>query len=818
MESRGRIHFEDFQLDLAAFELTCSGEAIALEPQALTLLVHLYSNRERVVSKDELLDEIWGHRYVSESALATQVKAVRKAVGDDGRSQRVIKTLRGHGYRFVAEVTVQEAPENVGVPRAGRENDTNLGTNRMPLFGREQELRRCIEMLAGHRMVSLLGVGGTGKTRLAKAVGLAELARYPDGVWFVDLVPVSESAGIDTAVADAMGLAIQGASIREEVIRAIMARRTLIILDNCEHIENDVASFMDQVLELTAEPRFLITSRDPIDLADEARFFVTPLPVGQEGEDAPAVQLFNATALRHGTPDVGDPATIRSICKALDGLPLAIELAAAQLRYLTLDELATRLDRRFEVLVGRQRVGGARQESLLAIVEDTWQLLGADEQNLLLQIASFAGPFTVEDIEGLVDGDFAGGMAFALSRLVELCLLNRTSQAGGWWQLLETVRAFALGKMDDEAKDTASRRHAQWVKRRLGDYPHDHLDDFGQAEWARAHYADLLAAEQYLAVSGDFENAVFVCCAVGLMIQVDEGARALEKLERIDGYLKHAHDAACGVQLHGMASLCAQVIRDRDRLVHHAGESLAMSRELGEPNRLAGALILASLTVSFSEAKIALEEAVERAESIGDRLSADSVTSFYAWHLGVRGELAQAREIALEIAQRRFERDNLDNPTYNAVCAVIACSIFEQPSLAIQWMQTLTDSPIAHSLWGAQLLIACAHSINDEPVKAAEICLEVKDRLEQAGRQPWPDLLVPAVLLAHKAGEGERAQRWLNAVKRAGQPLQTFHVITVYLQLREVVGVAEGDGSEQVAEDELGAEVWAWFAAVVAGE
>ncbi len=811
--------FNEFELDLGTFSLRADGAEIPLEPQVMSLLAYFVQHSDQLVTRDELLDELWGHRFVSEYAVATQIKSLRKALGDDGRNQRIIKTVHGRGFRFIAPVSKGPVPPSQTPPgptEAARKGavapsrTSNLGYERTKLIGRDDDLARCIDAFDNYRLVSLLGIGGCGKTRLAKAVGRTVQDNYPDGVWFVDLVPVRDSAGIDTAIASVMGISVQAGEARAQIADAVRDSRVLFILDNCEHIEDDVAAALDYFLENTSGPRFLATSRDPIDLADELRMFIDPLPVRSETGLSPAVELFMLTAERHGTPgELLDPARVEPICARLDGLPLAIELAAAQLKQLTIDELADRLDRRFELLAGRQREGEHRQDSLIRVVENTWQLLGTDEQQLLGQLAVFPGQFTVNDIEEVFAGQLPRGISFALSRLVELCLLSRTSRAGGWWRLLETVRLFALEKLDPDTQHQNRQRHAEWVLARLGAYPEDQMHSFAQAQWAAAHYPDLTAAELHFEANGRRADALAVCCGAGLMIQMDDGARASAKLARVEDYLADTEDPAHRRDLHGTAALCAQALRNPMRLASEAQAYLDVCRALDEADRLPGALILTSLTNNFFNPQLAreqLEEATQIAARLGQPATTDIVLIYQIWSQAVTGNLAAALTLAQPLLNRLRDTNRpLDNPTYNATCAAAASLIFSNPAASLEWIERLMARPEAHSLWGATVLYASVYASAGDTATAVALIDAVEARLRRAGRNPWPDLLVPAIVLAYRTGESALAERWYGAIRAARKPQQMFHSITVYRQLRDLLtpaadpGELEAEGSAALA-------------------
>ncbi|MGA9278642.1 winged helix-turn-helix domain-containing protein [Ilumatobacter sp.] len=230
------VGFDLFEVDTGAFELRRDGRAVALEPQVFEVLAHLVLNAGRLVPKEELLDEIWGDRFVSESALTSRIKTARKAVGT---------------------------------------------------------------ALAEDRLVSLLGIGGAGKTRLAVAAARAVEGRFGDGVCFIDLVPIENGEEIDAALAAAAGLAIGPGSARQQIVSVLSERDVLIVFDNVEHLVDDVAALLDALLDGTTAPRFLVTSRVPVELVDERRFLVEALPVVGSAAGS-AVDLFVRSAGRFG--------------------------------------------------------------------------------------------------------------------------------------------------------------------------------------------------------------------------------------------------------------------------------------------------------------------------------------------------------------------------------------------------------------------------------------------------------------------------------------------------------------------------------------
>ncbi len=818
----GSYLFGDFQVNLGTYELVAAGEAVAVEPQVFSLLAYLLQHRDRVIGKDELLDELWGHRYVSESALSTQIKSLRKAVGDDGQRQAVIQTVRGRGFRFVAAVepVVAPAPHPVqAIPATAPSN--NLPRERTPLFGRAGDVDDCLELLDSNRLVTVLGIGGTGKTRLAARVGRETSHRFPDGVWFIDLIPLTSVESLETAVADVLGMALSAEATRPQLIDALRQRDLLLIFDNCEHLREATADLVNDLLEFTERPRILATSRDPLDLIDEYRYFLSPLATKAADGIAPAVALFNATAGRHGVPLDDHPGTaVASICAQLDGLPLAIELAAAQLRHLTLDELGARLHQRFEVLTGRERTVSGRQSNLLGVLEDTWNMLGAPEQALLRQLAVFPSRFTMSSVEEVLADTPWHELSSGISRLVDLGLIQRTASTGVWWRVLETVRAFATRDLPQPDRDANAGRHARWCLDKLGRFPDDQLDNLAQAEWCIDHYADLEAAEQFFARTDDMHAAYALCAGTGLMVQLDDGARAKERLARAEQYLAGSPPDYWRARLHAIAGLSAQANRLPELLNHHNEAYLALARAQQDPELLANALLMQSLTTGFVDADLAfaqLAEMIRLGEQAGNASLAQSGTCYQAWQHVMGRDYARGRTQA-EALVAGFDAapDAIDNPAYNCVGIIITCTAVDEPEAAARWAARMQEFPAVLSFWGIQNLLACVDASAGRSSASARRCLDIKARLNRAARDEFPDVLVTAILLAFRLDETARAQRWLAAIRWSRVPIQMYHTIAIYRQLYEHVGFGDYDADNAPALDDVRGQVTEWLTALSA--
>jgi len=792
-----RVSFAGFDLDTTTFELRRDGVPVPMEPQAFDVLAYLVRHRDRVVRKSELLDAVWGDRFVSDSALTSRIKRVRQALGDDGRSQRWVKTVHGRGYRFAADVS------EIAVPAAH-----NLPAERTPLFGRTQAIAEVGTLLGTHRLVSLLGIGGTGKTRLAAAAGREALDRFPDGVWFVDLVSANDRRSVDTALAQAAGVALSPGGARPQLARALADRDALFILDNCEHVRDDVAATLDHLLEHTSAPRFLVTSREPLGLPDERRVPVPPLTF--DGPSAPAVMLFLACAERFGAPvPESDHGIVQRICRHLDGLPLAIELAAAQLRLLPPAEVADRLDQRFDLLRVRHS-RRERHESLTSVLESSLAMLDAEERDLLGRLAAFPGPFDLADTEQLCDDLPPGTAAALLARLVECSLVARVSAGERRFRLLETVRLFARRRSD---ADRHAAGHAGWCLRQVGAAPRAHLYDFDLAEWCLRHHDDIRAAQHHLITTDRAADAALLIAGTAFAMHLDAGARAVEVLQWADGLLDLLEDPALAARLRFAAVFAGMAARSPEAIAEHGREALRAARASGSPELIAVALVLASWTTVFTDPGRAVAMVEEAAGLSGGAPATRNFADAYrAFHLAMMRRYDEAAAQAELVIARSGPPAAFGHDTFAAVVVLVACCCVPTPERVRGFVPfLLTRVEAEHTMWSIQVLAAAVHAAAGERAEAAALVVAVRARLDRAGRASLPDLLVPAAVLAHRLGERDRADRWLRAIRAAGQPTQSFQVTCVYRRLREAVDVGSDGAPPGETLEEIGDEAIEWM-------
>ncbi|WP_182901415.1 BTAD domain-containing putative transcriptional regulator [Microbispora sp. H10830] len=378
-------------------------------------------------------------------------------------------------------------------PRAPRRG--NLRARLTSFVGRDDDVGRIGGLLAADRLVTLLGPGGAGKTRLAVESAEAIAARVPDGVWLVELAPVGEAAEVPQAALTALGLRDTGlVPVRAapampsapggepdqvtRLVSALAARDTLIVLDNCEHVVEPAAALADRLLAECPGLRILATSREPLGITGERLWPVGPLGAG------PAVRLFaeRAAAVRPGYLVDGERDAVERICRELDGMPLAIELAAARLRALSAGQIAERLGDRFRLLTGGSRTAMPRHQTLRAVVEWSWDLLDAGERALAARLAVFAGGATLEAAEQVCEGDVD-----VLGRLVDKSLVVFD---GGRYRMLETIKAYAAERLAESGDERQVRlAHAEFFAR-LAEAAEPHLRRAEQLEWLARLSAD----------------------------------------------------------------------------------------------------------------------------------------------------------------------------------------------------------------------------------------------------------------------------------------------------------------------------------------
>jgi predicted ATPase/DNA-binding winged helix-turn-helix (wHTH) protein len=488
IDSGERFRFRDFELDVPGYELRRQGRPVRLERQPMDLLILLVHRRRHLVSRTDIVERLWSKDVFIdvETGVNTAVSKIRHALGDSRESPRFVETVPGKGYRFVAPVEVvaqspsQASPALVAAPE--RLPDTrrhNLPAELTSFVGRRKELLELPGVLASSRLLSLTGAGGVGKTRVALRLASGLVNEFPGGVWLVDLAPLTVPDLVAQTIATALGVR-EGPqrSAREALLDTLRDRELLLILDNCEHLITSCAELVEALLRGAPALRILATSREALGVSGETVCRVPSLSLPEALAsvaagalvDAEATQLFieRASAVDPAftpTPDNAD--TIARICRRLDGIPLAIELAAARVVVLSPEQIEARLQDRFRLLTGGTRTAIARQRTLEATMDWSYQLLSDVERRLLSRLSVFPAGWTLEAAEHVCGGDGINenDVLDLLSRLVSKSLVVVDSEFAGErrYRFLETVRQYARERLAQAGvADRLGERHFEF--------------------------------------------------------------------------------------------------------------------------------------------------------------------------------------------------------------------------------------------------------------------------------------------------------------------------------------------------------------------
>ncbi len=672
------FRFADCELDLARVVLQRDGREVKLEPQVFDVLTFLVQHRGEVVRKEQLLDEIWGDRFVSESALTTRIKSARQAVGDDGNRQSIIRTVHGKGYEFVAAVNVVEATSIA-------ERDTapvdRLPAALQPLIGRELLLDLLVGALAEHRLITLVGPGGVGKTSLAFELARTVATKYPDGVHVVELVSVVDEDATVTAFATAIDVNLaRESSIDDAILAMLRTCHCLLLLDNCEHLVEPVAALVSRILREAPDVAIVATSREPLAVPGERVWSVDPLSTsGAPGLDERSLSTIPAVALFVERARAADPAfaldartapVVVEICRRLDGIPLAIELAAARARAVDVTEIAVRLDERFGLLKAMRRGSDPRHRTMHDAVSWSYDLLEPEEQELFTALSVFAGPFDLEAADAMCT---SGDALDLLTRLTERSMLSVRRPAGGAirYELLETLREYGRARLDDARAATLFATHAAHFEREAA-VVQSMLQGPKEPRvvaWAEVSFADLRAAQRFALETGNLDAAFGIIAAIrefamrALRYEVFAWADAAC---RAPGALEHP----LAPTLTGMRAYGAWVRGEFDLAMALVEETRRLEADLALPPTGLAERVLGNVLYMVDRSGDAhLESArqVELAEASGNRSRLVHACYMASVAFSTEGDVDRAMQL---VARARSEARKTDSPTDLASAAV----------------------------------------------------------------------------------------------------------------------------------------------------
>jgi predicted ATPase/DNA-binding winged helix-turn-helix (wHTH) protein len=591
------IAFGRFTVVCHRRELLAEGRPVELGGRALDTLLALLDARGTILSKDALMSRVWPDRVVEENNLAAQISGLRKVLGAD---RHLIRTVAGRGYQFTGEIRLTAAPAAGPAPP----RTTNLPEALSELIGREAELGDVTALATEHRLVSLVGAGGIGKTRLGLEVARHLLPRFPDGVFVAELGPVSSPELVPATVASALGLTHGAGTVSpESVAAAVGTKQLLLVIDNCEHVIEAVAAMAEALLRASPGVSLLATSREPLRVSGEYVYRVPPLDVpAEDNQDTEDIFRHGAVRLFVSRAHAAEPryvaegrvaAATAAICRRLDGIPLAIELAATRIVAFGVDGVAARLDDRFRLLTGGRRTL-PRHQTIRATLDWSYELLSESDRVVLRRLAIFAGGFTLDAAAAVATADSLGepevldGVGNLVAKSLVSADLDGTSTR---YRLLETTRAYGLAKLAESGElDQVARRHAGYY-RDLLERAERESEARPPAEWRKlyARHLDNARAALDWAFSPTGDAAIGIAltvAAVPLWMHLSLMGECCARVERV------------------IATLGPPVPPDarRDMKAFLAlGTALLHTRRLGSPEMTA-----------------ALTKALELAESLGD--------------------------------------------------------------------------------------------------------------------------------------------------------------------------------------------------------
>jgi predicted ATPase/DNA-binding winged helix-turn-helix (wHTH) protein len=600
MDLDAAFRFSRFTLFPARRQLLLDGAPVALGARAFDLLHVLAVRRDRTVTKSELLDLVWPDVVVEEGNLHVQVSALRKILGE-----RVIVTVPGRGYRFVAPLS--EEPTVALQPKAAQASPApRLPPQPSPLIGRDDVLPILVASVSGHPLVTITGAAGIGKTHLALAVAGAVAERWPDGVAWVEGAALHESGQLVQAVAQSLGITLQGACSAEQLATALQSRSMLLLLDNCEHLLDAATALVAAMRRIAPTVHLLLTSQQALRVSGEQVFQVPPLAL-PSAIDVPderfgALRLFAERARatdRQFRLDSTNGVAVADICRELDGLPLAIELAAARVKLLGVQGLRERLGQRLRLLTGGVRDALPRHQTLRAALEWSHGLLNPAEQAVLRRVGVFVGGFTLElaqqvacDLNSSELDEWT--VLDALASLVDRSLVSVDAGEPVRYRLLETMRVFALEQLERAGETAAWRtRHARAMADLFAAVDESRWGDEGTAsaseatERLRPEIENARAALDWSVQTSDWATAITLAGAgTALYVQLGLGREVLPILRALRPHLDGAPPSAQVNLLWRLGTLGVQDGMPHDELQRIKSEAVAKARAGGFRRRL----------------------------------------------------------------------------------------------------------------------------------------------------------------------------------------------------------------------------------------
>jgi non-specific serine/threonine protein kinase len=633
--------FPPFRLDTAQQCLWRSNEGggdqrILLPPTGFGVLCYLVEHAGKLVSEEELLAAVWPNSYIEPQAVKNRVFAIRKTLGDNVKTPRYIETLHRRGYQFIAPVLTRPSID----PQAPAHR--NLPEQLTSFIGREKEIAELKGLLDKTRLLTLTGGGGCGKTRLAVRVAADASDAFSDGVWMAELAAQADARFVPQTVAQVLQVKEQmGTSLTQAIADFFVSSRALLILDNAEHLLSACALLADTLLRQCPRLTILVTSREPFAIGGELAYRVPSLSVPDPTEDCSPDQILTFESVRlfaerarlqrpHFSVTAENARALASICRRLDGIPLAIELAAARVRSMSVDEVNRRLDQRLGLLTGGSRTAPRRHQTLSAAIDWSFDLLSDAEQSLLCGLSVFSGGCGLDAAEAICVVDESTDVLEVLTSLADKNLIFTEERDGATrYGLLETLRQYARARLRDNGEEP------EWGRRHLAHFialakrVEPLLRQPDQKAWLEVlevEHGNLLAALAWASSAGtDAESGLWLAASL-LRFWHTRGYAGLGR----SWYAKLLANVPVGQA----PAARAKALRGAGALAEQQGdfhvakalldESLALYRELGDRKGIAVALsslgAVAGDSGHFDEARRCYEESSAIYRELGENV------------------------------------------------------------------------------------------------------------------------------------------------------------------------------------------------------
>lgn len=481
------VHFGPYRIYPGQRLVMEADQPLRLGRRAMDILLILLEHAGQVVSKQTLIARVWPKSVVEDINLRVHMAALRKALGDGQAGQRYIVTVAQRGYSFVAPYSLEHIEHPPG-REAPAPNGHNLPVRRTRMIGRQSFVDSLVVQLSRQRFITLVGPGGIGKTTVALRVAEQLIGRYRDGIRLLDLAPINDPSMITVHLATLLELSLHDAEPMSGLAAFLRDRQMLLVIDNCEHLVDAIALLSESLLRAAPEVHILATSRESLRAEGECvqrlESLDCPPPIAvpdrAQALTFSALQLFVERAMAsHDSFELTDdelPLAIE-ICRRLDGIPLAIELAAAQVSGLGLSGLLTQLQGSFRLLTQGCQSTLGRHQTLRATLDWSFELLNACEQTCLRRLSVFRGGFTLESAAAVIVGEHIEPQAVfgSITQLVAKSLLNvEVGDEEVFYRLLDTTRSYALEKLDQAADLPDTRkRHAERCLALMNQAQHD---------------------------------------------------------------------------------------------------------------------------------------------------------------------------------------------------------------------------------------------------------------------------------------------------------------------------------------------------------